>query len=157
MDLLYLLLLIVVIVLQIVLLFGKRRIKSPVILMREGRLSDENMKSCSVTADDIMAAARKAGYFSLGDIDTAVLETDGEISLLPTPQKRRLTPKDFNFAPLREGISAIVCENGEVNHENLKKIGFTEQKLTAFLTERGYTLSDARLIVVSESGRVCVF
>ena len=157
MDILYILLFVVVIFLQAVIVLKNRHFKSPVILMREGKLSAENMKSCRISSDDIAAAARRAGYFSLGDIDTAILEKNGEISLLPTPQKRRLNPKDFNFAPLREGISLTVFENGRLNSDNLKKIGFTEQKLNDFLTERGYRLNDARLIIISESGRVCVF
>ncbi len=157
MEYLYLVLFAVIIILQIVILIGRRRREKPVLLMNEGRLIIDNMKSCSKTVEDIICAARKAGYFNLADVDTAVLETDGEISILPVASKRRLTPRDFNFNPVREGLSLIVYQNSKINYNNLKAVGFTEEKLAQFLEERGYRLSETELIIISESGRVKVY
>ena len=157
MEYLCFLLLIVIIVLQLVIICGGCRRKKPVLLMCEGRLLLENMKKHSVTADDLMSAARKAGYFNLADIDTAVLERDGAISLLPSPSKRRLTPRDFNFNPVREGLALAVYQDGSLSRENLRAVGFTEEKLARFLAERGYSLESAKLIIVSEDGRVKVY
>ena len=157
MDVLYILLFALVILLQIVIILGSLGRKKPVILMREGVFATENMKKRRVSAADIMAAARKKGYFNIADIDTAVLESDGSISILPAAQKRRLEPKDFNFSPVREGMGYPVYQNGVFLFDNLKSVGFTEQKLAEFLRERGYELRDTELIVINENGRVSVF
>ena len=157
MDILYNALLLTLIVLQIVVICALLHRRKPQILMREGRFSHSNMKKCRVTADDIMAAARKKGYFNIGDIDTAVLESDGSISVLPAATKRRLETKDFNIAPVRAGMTEVVYQNGRLDYSRLASLGFTEQKLAEFLQRRGYDIAQVALIVISESGRVDVF
>ena len=157
MDLLYVLLFAVVIVLQIVIIMGAARKQKPVILMREGVFAAENMQKRHISAADIMAAARKCGYFNIADVDTAVLESDGSISILPAAQKRRLEPKDFNFSPVREGMGYPVYQNGVFLGDNLRAVGFSEQKLRDFMNARGYDLQTTALIVINENGRVSVF
>ncbi|MBR3149184.1 MAG: DUF421 domain-containing protein [Eubacterium sp.] len=157
MEFLYAALLVFVIILQIVILLNGRGRKSEVFLMHEGRFLTENMKKHRVSYSDLAAAARGEGYFNIADIDTAVLERDGSISLLPQAKKRRLNPKDFNFAPVREGAGYIVYQNKTLSDEGLRAVGLSEGKLRDFLASRGYTLDETELIVVSESGRVTVF
>ena len=157
MDILYVLLLIIIIVLQIVIIVGVPGRKNPVILMREGVFAAKNMQRSKTSTADIMAAARKSGYFNIADIDTAVLECDGSISILPSAQKRRLEPKDFNFSPVREGMGYPVYQNGVFLTDNLRTVGFSEQKLRDFINARGYDLNNTELIVINENGRVSVF
>ena len=157
MDLLYLLLLIVVIALQLVIIMGGKRFDCPRVLMHEGVFNTKNIRRCRVTVQDIIEAARLKGYFNLADIDTAVMEKNGQISFLPTAQKRPLSPKDFNFSPVSEGLSYVVYQNSKLDLKRLEKLGFTEEKLRDFLQSRGYSESDISLIIISESGRVSVF
>ena len=157
MDILYAVLLIFVILLQMVILMKDSGFNKPFVLMSEGRLNGKNMKKCRVTTSDLIAAARLGGYFNLADIDTAIMEKNGKISLLPAAQKRRLEPKDFNFSPVRDGVGYPVYQNGRLCEDYLRAVGFTEQSLSSFLDERGYTLSAVELIIVNENGRVCVF
>ena len=125
--------------------------------MREGRIDYNALNRCSLSVDELMSHARKRGYFNLADIDCAVLETDGSVSVLPRPQKRGLNPKDFNFAPIREGISYAVFENGVLYPDRLNCVGFTEKRLADFLNEHNYNIADLSLITVNEAGRVDVF
>ena len=104
-----------------------------------------------------MGRAREAGYYNLGDIDTAILETSGKISFLPMPMKRQLNPKDFNFAPIREGICKTVIENGKINERNLNKSGITKQALFELLEQRGESPENILLATVNEAGRVDFF
>ena len=129
----------------------------PIVLVREGKLYKKAMKKARIETDDLLSAARSAGYFNLADIDCAVMETSGKISFLPLPLKRPLNAKDFNFAPLREGLCFTVVEDGAVQPEELRKAQFTEEKLLAFLSERGYALENILLATINESGRVDVF
>ena len=115
------------------------------------------LKHHCISFDLLMSRARKAGYFNLGDIDTAILETDGEISFLPTAMKRNLNPKDFNFAPAREGICKTVIENGAINEKNLKASGITKDELEKLLGEKGKNEKNILLATVNEAGRVVFF
>ncbi len=157
MDVLYVLLLCAVIVLQTVMIALMCRRRKPQILMREGAFVYDNLKKSRLTEFDIMAAARRRGYFNIADVDTAVLEKDGSISILPKAIKRPLEPRDFNFAPVREGMSYVVYQGGRLDYARLASLGFTEKTLADFLSQRGYRIADLNIIVISESGRIEVF
>ena len=157
MDVLYVLLLCAVIVLQAVMIVLMCRRRKPQILMREGAFVYDNLKKSRLTEFDIMAAARRRGYFNIADVDTAVLEKDGSISILPKAIKRPLEPRDFNFAPVREGMSYVVYQGGRLDYARLASLGFTEKTLADFLSQRGYRIADLNIIVISESGRIEVF
>ena len=63
------------------------------------------------------------GYFNLADIEFAVLETNGRLSILPRSDKRPLTPEDMNLHPPEEGLCANVIIDGVVMERHLKSIG----------------------------------
>lgn len=129
----------------------------PIVIIREGKIYKEALKKAKIETDDLMAAARSDGYFNLADIDCAIMETSGKISFLPMPMKRPLNAKDFNFAPIREGLCYTVISDGRIIGENLRKAEFTENKLLSFLEERGYEVENILIATINEAGRVDVF
>lgn len=136
-------------VLAILLWRGNRM--APRVLMENGIIK----KGTDIAA--LQAAARKHGYFNLGDIDCAVQETDGSISLLPKPMHRRLTPKDFNFAPEREGLCVPIAKNGKLLEENIRRCGVGKEELLRIMERRGRTLQEIRFATMNEAGRIDVF
>ena len=60
---------------------------------------------------------------NIGDVDYAILETSGDLSVIPKPNKRGTTPEDFDIMPDFEGINYNLIIDGRVMQENLKKIG----------------------------------
>ena len=132
-------------------------LKTPVVLMKEGKIYESALKGSKITYEMLMSEARSQGYFNLGDIDTAIMETSGKISFLPMPMKRNLNPKDFNFAPIREGLCKTVIENGEINEKNLRSSGITRNELKQLLEKRGETEKSILLATVNEAGRVDFF
>lgn len=131
--------------------------KKAIVIMSENEIDENALKKAGLSLNELMSRAREQGYFNLGDIDTAILEASGRVSFLPLPMKRQLNPKDFNFAPLREGICKTVIENGKINERNLKKSGITRQALTELLRQRGESEENILLATVNEAGRVDFF
>ena len=82
--------------------------------------------------------------FNLGDVEYAILETNGELTVIPKPEKRTLTPQDLNINPDYEGIPYDLVVEGKVMHENLKVIGKDEiwlnKQLKKFDTDTKNTL-----------------
>lgn len=135
----------------------KPKTSSPVVLIDKGKIDTQALSDCKKTIDDLTAAARLAGYFNLADVDYSILEANGELSFLPKPMKRSLTPKDFNFAPVRQGLCKTVVLDGRLVRENIKKSGVTEYELLALLEQRGRRVEDILFATIDESGRVDVF
>jgi len=129
----------------------------PACLMKDGEINETALKKSRISVEELMSRAREQGIFNIGDIDTAILEPGGKISFLLMPMKRQLTPKDFNFAPIKEGLCYIVIKNGEINEKNLKKSGITKSALLELLEQRGQSAENIFLATVNEAGRVDFF
>ena len=66
---------------------------------------------------------RQNNVFNIGDVEYAVLETSGQVTVIPKPNKRNTTPEDFNIEPKYEGIPYDLVVDGKVMYKNLEKIG----------------------------------
>ena len=96
---------------------------TPTIIMNNGKLYRENMKKAKLELSEFMVLCRQEGYFNINDIETAIFEYNGKITILPKSQKRPLTPEDMNINPERAEIYTEVIMDGRILHENLKRLG----------------------------------
>lgn len=110
---------------------------SPTIILDKGRFYRANMKKAKLELSEFMVMCRQAGYFRLEDIETAVFEYNGRISILPVSNKRPLTPADSGLAPPQETVSAEVIMDGRVLEENLKRMGLDDKWLKKQLEQMG--------------------
>lgn len=114
----------------------------PIIIIERGKISKKGMRKARVELDDLLTSARVNGYFNLSDIDYAIMETTGKISFQPVAQKRQLNPKDFNFAPEREGLYINVIMDGHIIDDNLSVAGVTKKELDNMLKAKGDKLEN---------------
>ena len=114
----------------------------PIIIIERGKISKKGMRKARVELDDLLTSARVNGYFNLSDIDYAIMETTGKISFQPVAQKRQLNPKDFNFAPEREGLYINVIMDGHIIDDNLSVAGVKKKKLDNMLKAKGDKLEN---------------
>lgn len=66
---------------------------------------------------------RQNNVFNIGDVEYAILETSGQVTVIQKPEKRNTTPEDFGIVPEYEGIPYDLVVDGKVMSDNLKKIG----------------------------------
>lgn len=93
-----------------------------IILMDNGKLYKENFKKSKLDLNEFLVQCRTKGFFSLSDIQTAILEPNGKISILPSSLKRPATPQDLNLNPQKDLITTNVIIDGKVLPENLKSL-----------------------------------
>ena len=79
--------------------------------------------------NEFLTQCRVGGYFDLNDLACAILETNGEISLLPQVKKRPVTPEDLNLTFMQEYPPVSLIIDGVPLKENLKYAGKDEQWL----------------------------
>ena len=72
---------------------------TPTILMDYGKLYHENLKKAKLDLSEFMVMCRQQGYFDLTNIQTAVFEYNGKLTILPVSSQRPATPNDMNLAP----------------------------------------------------------
>jgi len=119
---------------------GFRRIVAdkPSVVIRHGTLDLKEMRRQRYNLDDLMEQLRLEGYASPADVEFAVLETSGDLSVIPKAEKRPVTPQDLGLKPPREGLPAVVIADGHVENESLQRIHKTSDWLTHQLARRGY-------------------
>ncbi len=110
------------------LLFGKTTV-----LIKNGRLLRKNFKKSHIDLSEFLMQCRSAGYFNISDINIAVLEPSGKLSLLPFSEKRPATPEDLKLVPSPDSLCFNVIMDGHIMPENLKATGFDEKWLRAEL------------------------
>ena len=131
---------------------------TPTILMNNGKLYRENLKKAKLDLSEFMVMCRQQGYFNLSDIQTAVFEFNGKLSILPVSKKRPANPEDLNLSPAPEYIQTEVIMDGCILDENLKRMGLDDKWLHKQLTAQGYKRpQEVFLALCDENSHLTVF
>ena len=96
----------------------------PVILMDHGKLYRENLKKAKLDLSEFLVLCRQQGYFDLTDIQTAIFEYNGRLSILPVSTQRPATPADLELSPPQELTFTELIMDGQILDGNLKSMGF---------------------------------
>lgn len=111
---------------------------TPTIILNGGKLYRKNMKKAKLDLSEFMMMCRQEGYFNLNDIQTAIFEYNGRLTVLPKATKRPANPNDLNLIPPPESINTEVIMDGKILGENLKRLGLDEVWLKKELECQGY-------------------
>ncbi|NLC12184.1 MAG: DUF421 domain-containing protein [Firmicutes bacterium] len=109
----------------------------PSIVVENGKLVESELRNLRVNINDLLENLRLAGYPNLSDVEFAIMETNGQISVIPKSQKRPLNPEDLNIPTSYEGICYSLIVDGQVDHQNLALVGQTEEWLLNELSKFG--------------------
>ena len=126
--------------------------------MNNGKLYRKNLKKAKLDLSEFMVMCRQQGYFNLNDIQTAVFEFNGKLSILPVSQKRPANPQDLNLSPKPEYIQTEVIMDGRILDENLNRMGLDDKWLQKQLTTQGYKKhKEIFLALCDENNQLTVF
>jgi uncharacterized membrane protein YcaP (DUF421 family) len=95
----------------------------PLLLYENDRILKDNLLHAKMDINEFLTQCRLAGYFDLGQIETAILETNGQVSFLPKSDQRPVTPQDLSLAPEKETLYISLILDGHVLPENLCAAG----------------------------------
>ena len=110
---------------------------APTIIMNNGKIYRKNMKKAKIDLSEFMVLCRQEGYFNLADIQTAIFEYNGRLTVLPVSNKRPVNPDDVNLIPQPEYISTEVIMDGRILDDNLKRMGLDSKWLEKQIKEQG--------------------
>lgn len=127
----------------------------PRILIYRGRIDEKALKKERFTINELQEKLRSIDVINLADVEYAILETSGEVTVIQKPNKRNLTPEDMSIEPEYEGIPYDLVIDGKVMDENLKKIGKNYEWLKNILKE--YKMKPEEALVVTIDGKNQIF
>ncbi|MDM5154242.1 DUF421 domain-containing protein [Bacillus sp. DX1.1] len=111
---------------------------NPTILIKHGNILFENLKQSRYPIAELLSNLRVAGYPSVDEIEYAILEANGAISIFPKRELVPLTPKDMNMDVEYTGLPIAVIVDEHIQYDNLKLIHKNEDWLRQELQARGF-------------------
>lgn len=120
---------------------------SPIVLVDQGKLVKRGLREAFWGPDDLLSKLRAKGFPNVADVEFAILETNGKLSVIPKPEKAPLTPADLHAPTTYEGVPAVLIENGRVHYENLAKVGLDYTWLTTQL--RNFNLQSPKEVYLA--------
>jgi len=95
----------------------------PRILVYRGKIDEKALKKERFSINELQEKLRSKDIMNLGDVEFAILETSGDITVVQKPNKRNTIPEDFGIMPEYEGLSYDLIVDGKTMAVNLQKIG----------------------------------
>ena len=131
----------------------------PTVIIRDGKVLQQNMARNRFTVDELLEQLRSQGYSDLTAVKYAVLETSGQVSVLPYTKDSPVTPQVMNLTSQDDvTLPVLVINDGHIMSENLSPSGYDALWLDKQLKERRLTSPrQVFFMTVDETGAVtCV-
>lgn len=130
----------------------------PTVIIQDGKILKNNMKKVHLDVNDLLQECRIKGYFDISQISYAVMEVNGEISILPRAVYKPLTPKDMELKVSKEMFLGNVIIDGKIMHKNLRILHKDEEWLLKELKIKGYKdISRILLCTLDEEQKVTIY
>lgn len=127
----------------------------PSIIVQNGTLDQGEMAKTRLTLDELLEELRCKGYTDLSQIKYAILETNGQLSVLPYANQKPPTARDLKVSVEEGGLPRVVVSDGKLLERNLKLLGHDRPWLDGQLKQRGCRdVADVFLLLVDETGAV---
>lgn len=126
----------------------------PIILVSPQGILEENIKKLNMTVADVMEASRYAGYLSLEDINYMIMETNGNISVLPNSNATNVIRSDLKIEMEDDKLPVVLISDGKLSKENLKITKVDETLLNEFLAEHNTTTKQVVIMHYSSDGAI---
>ncbi len=126
----------------------------PRILIYRGKIDERALKKERFTINELQERLRGNNIMNLGDVEYAILETSGQITVIQKPEKRNTIPEDFGITPEYEGIPYDLVVDGKIMTDNLQKIGKNYQWLEKQVEKFHIRPIDALIVTFDGKGQI---
>lgn len=130
---------------------------TPTVMIEHGKIVQDSFKKVRYDINDMLEQCRINGYYDISDIEYAIVEANGELSILPRSENRPITVKDMNLKVNKEGLCANVIIDGKIMYKNLKNINKTEEWLLKEMKVRGKEIEDIILATVDINDKIVFY
>lgn len=122
-----------------------------VILIRDGKIDQKQMKRLRYTIDDLLEALRAKDVFDVTDVQYAIAETDGTLSVLLKPEKMAVTASDMKIKTSDKGLSSVVVMDGKIIKSDFRDCDLSDEALGKIISGTGVKLSDIFLMTIDKN------
>ena len=125
----------------------------PTILIYRGKIDEKALKKERFTINELEERLRGNNIVNLGDVEYAILETSGQVTVIQKPEKRNTIPQDFNIVPEYEGIPYDLVVDGKIMDKNLQAIGKNYNWLKKQVEKFNMKPEEALIVTIDGKGQ----
>jgi uncharacterized membrane protein YcaP (DUF421 family) len=130
---------------------------SPKVLIENGKILEKNLKKSRMSYDDLITRLREKNAFKLSDVELAVLETDGQLSVMMKAANQPITPQTLGLLVEDEHRPQLVIVDGKLIEKKLTEYGYTKEWLLGEINKQGAKdFKDVFLAQIDSKGNVYV-
>lgn len=126
---------------------------SPIVVIENGRVLQHQMRRLRMSTEDLFEELRQAGAFALEDVAYAIVETNGQLSVLKKSSADSLTPKQAGVKAAEEALEVVVVSDGKISQNSLRLCGRDPAWLREQLRCQGAELSEVFIMTVRTDGQ----
>lgn len=128
---------------------------TPSILIRQGKIVEEELRKNCYNLTDLLEELRIKNVPNIADVEYAVLENNGELSVFAKAHKRPIIPDDFHITPPYEGLPVAIIMDGKLNTKNLMQSTKDLDWLKSELKRQSFDkVEDVFIASLDSSGRL---
>lgn len=128
----------------------------PVVIINNGVIDQQKMKDIRFTADDLMEALHSKDIFDISEVQFAVVETTGAVSVYQKYEHRTVTNGDMKYKGKSIDPPEIVIDSGVIVRDAISRIGSNEDKLRSILEKEKIRQKDVFIMTMDCSGKYSV-
>lgn len=126
----------------------------PRILIYRGKIDEKALIKERFTLNELQERLRDKNIVNIGDVEYAILETSGQVTVIQKPNKRQTIPEDFGIMPEYEGITYDLVVDGKIMNKNLGEIGKDYKWLEKEVRKFGYSPKEALIVTIDGRGQI---
>lgn len=129
----------------------------PVILIHSGKILEHNMAKSRYNMENLMMQLREKDVFNVNDVEFAIAETDGQLTVLKKSARRPVSASDLGVSVPQEGLTSELVVDGEIIYKNLLQNNVDEEWLITQLRNLGYNqVNDISFASLDKNGNLYV-
>ncbi len=136
--------------------FSKLISGKPVIIINPKGIDYSALKKLNLSTDDLFAALRECGYFNISQVQYAIMETNGKVSVMPKTEYSPVTNSDMDIEVEQSFIPIVLISEGKIIEENVALAGLSKERVQSFLQEhaeqKNVKIKDTLLLTINQNG-----
>ncbi len=128
----------------------------PSILISKGRIDAGELENARISVEELMSELRLKGVFDPDDVYYAMLEPNGQISVLTKAHLSPLTPQDAGVKVKEHGIAQAIIVDGHIKEDSLYQLGMTEERLRHFLKKQKVKPENVFLMTSDDDNKISI-
>lgn len=114
----------------------------PIVVINDGKIDQKEMRILRMSTEDLYEQLRQKDVFNIEDVAFAIMETNGNLSVLKKPENETVTAKQMGIKTTDKGLQTVIISDGEVAHSSLEFCGLDEEWLYSVLNRENTKINE---------------